>query len=161
MLTDVFQIDLKSPADSRLHVRLAPMNTLLRSWARNVDGVSLRFKEIEVSGENVDVFIVGERQDMAMLVLATGAGDSYDLTGDNIDRKMRTRLLIENYAEAMSSELANENFITFFKNSTIIVVVNIVGHLISCTIVAYGFARLRAPGRNFLFGFVLATMMLP
>ncbi len=37
----------------------------------------------------------------------------------------------------------------------------IVGHVLSCTLVAYGFARLRAPGRDAIFVLVLATMMLP
>jgi len=37
----------------------------------------------------------------------------------------------------------------------------IVGALLSCTVVAYGFARYRAPGRNFLFIVMLSTMMLP
>ena len=37
----------------------------------------------------------------------------------------------------------------------------IVGHLLSCTVIAYAFARLRAPGRDFLFVVMLATMMLP
>ena len=35
------------------------------------------------------------------------------------------------------------------------------GRLISCTLVAYGFARLRAPGKNVLFTILLATLMLP
>ena len=38
---------------------------------------------------------------------------------------------------------------------------SVVGTLVSCTVVAYGFARLRFPGRDFLFGVLLATMMLP
>jgi ABC-type glycerol-3-phosphate transport system permease component len=37
----------------------------------------------------------------------------------------------------------------------------IAGRLISTTIVAYGFARLKAPGKNILFGILLATLMLP
>ncbi len=35
------------------------------------------------------------------------------------------------------------------------------GRLISCTLVAYGFARLHAPGKNVLFAILLATLMLP
>ena len=35
------------------------------------------------------------------------------------------------------------------------------GQLLSCSLVAYGFARLRFPGRGFLFMVLLATMMLP
>jgi ABC-type glycerol-3-phosphate transport system permease component len=37
----------------------------------------------------------------------------------------------------------------------------IIGHLFSCTVVAYGFARMRAPGRNLLFGILIATLMMP
>jgi len=33
--------------------------------------------------------------------------------------------------------------------------------LLSCTLVAYGFARLEAPGKNVLFTVLLATLMLP
>ncbi len=38
---------------------------------------------------------------------------------------------------------------------------SIVGHLVSCAIVGFGFARIRFPGRDAIFLLVLATMMLP
>lgn len=50
---------------------------------------------------------------------------------------------------------------TFFKNTAIIAGFNIVGSLVSNTVVAYGFARLRFPGRDILFLLLLSTMMLP
>ena len=62
------------------------------------------------------------------------------------------------------------NFINMFssipffknlKNTMIIVVCNIVGSLLSCSLVAYGFARLRWPGRDKVFILVLITMILP
>jgi ABC-type glycerol-3-phosphate transport system permease component len=37
----------------------------------------------------------------------------------------------------------------------------ITGRLISCVLVAYGFARLEAPGKDFIFAVLLATLMLP
>jgi multiple sugar transport system permease protein len=37
----------------------------------------------------------------------------------------------------------------------------IMGRLISCVLIAYGFARLEAPGKNILFAILLATLMLP
>jgi len=49
----------------------------------------------------------------------------------------------------------------WYLNSLQITVVNIIGTLFSCTLVAYGFARLRFPGRNILFLILLCTMMLP
>jgi multiple sugar transport system permease protein len=52
-------------------------------------------------------------------------------------------------------------FNTFLKNSLIVTLANVVGNLISCSLVAYGFARLRARGRDVLFLLLLATLMIP
>ena len=46
-------------------------------------------------------------------------------------------------------------------NTVRITGLSIVGHIISCAIVAFGFARIRFPGRDAIFLLVLATMMLP
>jgi multiple sugar transport system permease protein len=62
-----------------------------------------------------------------------------------------------NYPEALSIV----PFGRFMLNSLFISVVTVIGHLFSCTLIAYGFARLRAPGKDVLFWIVLATMMLP
>jgi multiple sugar transport system permease protein len=48
-----------------------------------------------------------------------------------------------------------------FKNTMILEIGIITGRLISCTLIAYGFARLEAPGKNVLFAILLATLMLP
>ena len=49
----------------------------------------------------------------------------------------------------------------FIINSFILVVLNVVGELFAVTLVAYGFARLRFPGRSLLFLLMLATLMIP
>ncbi len=49
----------------------------------------------------------------------------------------------------------------FIVNTLVIELGVVTGRLISCTLVAYGFARLRAPGKNILFTLLLATLMLP
>ena len=46
-------------------------------------------------------------------------------------------------------------------NTLIIATGAVIGHVFSCTVVAYGFARLRAPGKRPLFIILLATLMLP
>ncbi len=63
----------------------------------------------------------------------------------------------ENYVEA----LTYVPFARYAANTLLVSAVTIVGHLFSCTLAAYAFARLRAPGRDALFLLVLATMMLP
>ncbi len=52
-------------------------------------------------------------------------------------------------------------FNTYLTNSLIVTIANVVGNLISCSLVAYGFARLRARGSNALFLMLLATLMIP
>ncbi len=49
----------------------------------------------------------------------------------------------------------------WFTNSTIVSVLAAVTVTISSALVAFGFAYFRFPGRNILFGLVLASMMLP
>jgi multiple sugar transport system permease protein len=53
------------------------------------------------------------------------------------------------------------NFNTYLGNTIIITAFAGIGQVLSASVVAYGFARLRFPGRDFLFTVVLATIMLP
>lgn len=64
-----------------------------------------------------------------------------------------------NFAEALSNPRLP--FDVFFRNTMIIEIAVLVGRLLSSTLVAYGFARLEAPGRDVLFVLLLSTMMLP
>ena len=50
---------------------------------------------------------------------------------------------------------------TFLLNSTKVVLGCLIGDVLVVSLIAYGFARLRAPGRDVLFLIVLSTMMLP
>ena len=61
-----------------------------------------------------------------------------------------------NYPEA----LTYVPFGRYAINTMTIAVGAIAGNLLSCTVIAYGFARLRAPGKNFMFILMLSTMML-
>ncbi|NDR55726.1 carbohydrate ABC transporter permease [Aliiruegeria sabulilitoris] len=49
----------------------------------------------------------------------------------------------------------------FFLNSLWIVLPKVIGTAISCTLVAYGFARFDFPGKKILFVTVIATLLLP
>ena len=52
-------------------------------------------------------------------------------------------------------------FMRFIGNTLIIVVSNVIAAVLTGSLVAYAFARLRAPGKNFLFLVVISTMLLP
>lgn len=62
-----------------------------------------------------------------------------------------------NYQEAWTGA----NFKDFFANSVIIAAITISGQVIFSTLAAYAFARVKFPGKSFLFTLMLATLMIP
>ncbi|MEO8607936.1 MAG: carbohydrate ABC transporter permease [Chloroflexota bacterium] len=64
-----------------------------------------------------------------------------------------------NFSDALGNPLLP--FGRFVINTLIIEAGVVSGRLVSCTLVAYGFARMRAPGKNILFTILLATLMMP
>jgi ABC-type glycerol-3-phosphate transport system permease component len=52
-------------------------------------------------------------------------------------------------------------FMRFIRNTMIIVFSNVLSAVLMGSLAAYAFARLRAPGRDFVFILVLSTMLLP
>lgn len=62
-----------------------------------------------------------------------------------------------NYPQAMQFE----PYFRYILNTLYYCVTTVIGTVVSCSIVAYGFARIEWPERNFLFFLMLATMMLP
>lgn len=63
----------------------------------------------------------------------------------------------ENFREALTFM----PFGRYFLNTAIITSLGMIGDMASAAIIAFAFARLRAPGRGLLFGLVLSTLMLP
>jgi multiple sugar transport system permease protein len=53
------------------------------------------------------------------------------------------------------------NFPRMFGNTLFYAIMTEIGVLFSCTLVAYGFARFRIPGRDILFTILMATIFLP
>jgi multiple sugar transport system permease protein len=52
-------------------------------------------------------------------------------------------------------------FFAYLRNTLIITLGTMLGTFVSNTLGAYGFARFRFPGREFIFGLLLSSMMLP
>jgi ABC-type glycerol-3-phosphate transport system permease component len=87
-------------------------------------------------------------------MLSTSLKDFRELFGPNW---IPHRLAWENYRQAFSFGMWGR----WTLNTVTITAVSVVGTLLSTSLVAYSFARLRWPGRDTLFSIVLATMMLP
>jgi ABC-type glycerol-3-phosphate transport system permease component len=63
----------------------------------------------------------------------------------------------ENYYEV----LVDQPFPRLVRNTLIVTVPATLGQVITASMAAYGFGRMRFPGRDVVFGLVLATIMLP
>ncbi len=68
------------------------------------------------------------------------------------------------WAKAQRNYRGALDYIPFWRyagTSVFLVILNIIGTLFSCSLVAFAFARLQWPGRNLSFGLMMATMMIP
>src|SRR5215207_2346477 len=63
----------------------------------------------------------------------------------------------DNYASVFESF----PFWLYLKNTVVTTVLPIIGTTLASSLVAFGFARIQAPGRNILFLIVIGTMFLP
>ena len=69
-------------------------------------------------------------------------------------------LKFSNYVDGWKG-FGGNTFAVFFKNSFVIVTISMIGQVISSALVAYGFARIKFKGRNFLFACMIVSMMMP
>jgi multiple sugar transport system permease protein len=170
LLRDADQM-LTVPLEVANQIVLVPSASLQRPVLETVAGLSVRVKDFTlptVRDETINfsrlpnaVGIIGEAQEKALVIPANRLRGVLDVPKDDVQKRSSLDLKWRNYSDAMARDFAGATFLTFFKNSLVITILSIIGHLISCTLVAYAFARFRAPGKNTLFVLVLATMMLP
>jgi multiple sugar transport system permease protein len=66
-------------------------------------------------------------------------------------------IITDNYPQSISILPMGQAYINSFK----IAGLDMIGGLLTCSMAAYAFARLRFPGRNVLFFVILATLMIP
>ncbi|MGA1529986.1 MAG: hypothetical protein ACO398_04495, partial [Kiritimatiellia bacterium] len=68
------------------------------------------------------------------------------------------------WAKAYRNYRGALNYIPFGRylaTSAFLVILNIIGNIFSCSLVAFAFARLQWPGRQFSFALMMATLMIP
>jgi multiple sugar transport system permease protein len=80
---------------------------------------------------------------------------SFDLPPDFLPTDFKW----ENYLAVINS--TDIDFLRFFSNSLKIAVIVTAAQLLTCSMAAFSFARLRYPGRNTFFFLFLGTMMIP
>jgi multiple sugar transport system permease protein len=122
-----------------------------------IDGRDRFIYSIPVDGEIRELALLQKRGPDGIFVNPQNLDEQYVLPVQSGERVYTVNFHWENYPEAM----VTVPFGTYVWNSAIYVGVTTIGTVLSCTLVAYGFARFRARGLGVLFLVLLGTIMLP
>ncbi|MCB0826857.1 MAG: carbohydrate ABC transporter permease [Armatimonadetes bacterium] len=120
----------------------------------------------EEQGQQVTAFVVQEQEGgsrlLEVLTPAALKGDRIERTPEEVKPVRETGLRWQNYSEAIEWMPFETYYgLRYLTNTLWLVVMSVLGTVLSCSVVAYGFSRLRFPGRDQLFNVMLATMALP
>ena len=132
----------------------------------NYDGKKCGLSTMSIEGDTVKVVEVAEMEDGSKSILALPdqphAGEVLLVERSALTKIRHFSPKWENYSEALDY-LPKETHkgLIYVWNTVYITLLSILGTILSSSLVAYSFARLRWPGRDALFVILLATMMLP
>jgi multiple sugar transport system permease protein len=112
---------------------------------------------IPVDGEIRELALFKKQGQTGIFVNPDNPEERYDLTVLDGKRVSDIRFHWGNYPEALTAAPFNK----YLVNSLLFVGITTVGVVVSCTLVAFGFARFRAKGLGILFLLLLSTIMLP
>ncbi len=91
-----------------------------------------------------------------LLMLLASVKPAGQLTSDPYSL-LPSSIRTENYGEALQSI----PYVKYLANSIVLCVGSVLGTVVSCSLAAYGFARMKWRGRNALFAVLIGTMLLP
>ncbi len=133
---------------------------------RVIDGSERGLAHIPYKGTSVTVAVMreydsGQRQ-VRIVSPPTLSGTEFICKKTELEEIRRIGPVWKNYPDALKFlPPETNNGLIFLGNTLQVTVLSILGTLLGSSMVAYGFARLRFPGRDALFVVLLGTMMLP
>lgn len=132
----------------------------------DINGKLCGLATLKVDGKTIEVAEVAENEDGSKNVRELRdeilVGKTMTVANADLIQKRRFAPKWDNYSGALDF-LPEETHkgLLYLWNTVYVTLMSILGTLLSSSLVAYSFARLRWPGRDALFGLLLATMMLP
>lgn len=125
---------------------------------------------VEINGQNEPLYHVtldGQTQEMALIKNRPGGKglfvdpaspeQIYELVIADQTAIKHVEMHFENFPQALKQMKFNKLLV----NTLLVTFIGMAGMLFSCSLVAYGFSRFRAPWLNVLFILLLSTIMLP
>lgn len=131
-----------------------------------INGKQAGLATVPVAGVTAKVAVVSEKEIgtcvLQVLEPAGMKGRILEVPRSTITKIKKFGPVWKNYPDALKFlPQETKSGMVFVGNTLILCALTIIGTLLSCSLVAYSFARLRWPGRDLMFMVLLATMMLP
>ncbi len=131
-----------------------------------LNGAERKVSTTAYNGTTVRVATMTEHydgtRDVQVIAPASLRGDTFVTRDRDLKPVRHFAPLWSNYSDALKFLPADtDHGLVFLENTLIVTSLSIIGTLLSSSMVAYGFSRLKWPGRDVTFTVVLATMMLP
>ena len=124
----------------------------------NINGQDEPLYEVTVDGQARQMALIKFRPGgKALFVDPANPAQTYELVIADQKELRHVKIHFENYPEA----LKQMKFSKLLWNTLLVTFLGMAGMLFSCSLVAYGFSRFRAPWLNVLFLLLLSTIMLP
>lgn len=136
-----------------------PTQQILSDTVKGDDGKPAKLSTLS---DGLAVLEVGELPTGDIKIRPVAGGPTKTVRRAELSKVRHVSPKWENYSEALAYLPPDTYYgLTFLGNTLFLTLMSVLGTLLASSMVAYSFARLSWPGRNFLFGVLLATMMVP
>jgi multiple sugar transport system permease protein len=144
---------------SRNQLRTSPPPIIpWESTTTEVNGKAEPLYEVSLDGKTRQMALIKNLPEgKGQFVDPANPDQVYELVIADQQAMRHVELHWENYPEAFTQV----PFDRYLINTLLVTFIGMFGMLLSCSLVAYGFSRFRAPGLNILFLVLLSTIMLP
>jgi len=133
----------------------------LKEIPRDAPLVTAKLEGTPIKGMVIEQMEDGRKR-VEALEPPTMKGKEAVFTAGEVEPIRHVGLRTQNYSEALSFlPPETKNGLVYLKNTLLIVIMSVLGTILSSSLVAYAFSRMKFPGRNALFALLLSTMMLP
>lgn len=130
-----------------------------------VDGHERGLVRLTYQGRQVKGVDLQDYPNGSMVVKVLGVNNPNAIVTEPLGQTTKVRHFSprwQNYSDALNFLPPESDYgLVFLVNTLIIAILSVIGTVLSSSLVAYSFARLHWPGRDIVFGLVLATMMIP
>jgi len=150
---------LSTSVKDRSQLRQSPPPLIpLATTTVEIKGQAEPLYQVMVDGQSREMALIKNRPGgKGLFVDPANPNQTYELVIAEQKPLLHLEVHWENYPEALQQMKFNRLLI----NTLLVTFIGMAGMLFSCSLVAYGFSRFRAPWLNVLFILLLSTIMLP